>query len=135
MTEAVPSPGERCPNARRASWAPQPSYGASAMRSTALLIPALALALGACAEPGAPAASASRALLPQDPGSSSYWNGVARGLVAKYNSNALVAIRGYAVLSLAQYNAVVASEQEGPGPKPSVRAALGRASAVALAYV
>ena len=106
------------------------------MRSTLMILPALAIAMGACAESSAPPApSAARLVWPSSPGSSVYWNGVARGLVAKYNANAFVAIRGYAILSLAQYNAVVAAEREGPGPKPSVRAAVSRASAAALAYV
>jgi membrane-associated phospholipid phosphatase len=64
------------------------------------------------------------------------WNTVARSHVAANNSNALVAIRGYAIVSLAQYQAAVAAEQAaGNGPSPSVRAAIGAASVVALSYL
>jgi hypothetical protein len=103
---------------------------------------ALAVALGACSiacsDPAAPSATAAASLAPQagESGASAHWNALARGLVVKYNSNAFQAIRGYAVLSLAQYNAVVAAETaDPPGPRASVRAAVSRASAVALAYL
>lgn len=64
------------------------------------------------------------------------WNMVARSHVAANNSNALVAIRGYAIVSLAQYQAAVAAEQAaGNGPPPSVHAAIAAASVVALTYL
>jgi membrane-associated phospholipid phosphatase len=64
------------------------------------------------------------------------WNTVARAHVAANNSNALVAIRGYAIVSLAQYQAAVAAEQAaGNGPPPSVHAAIAAASVVALTYL
>lgn len=99
----------------------------------------LAVALGACGDPAAPSpadVAASRAPQAGESGASAHWNALARGLVVKYNSNAFQAMRGYAVLSLAQYNAVVAAETADlRGPRASVRAAVGRASAVALAYL
>lgn len=64
------------------------------------------------------------------------WNAVARQLVAANSSNALVAIRGYAIVSLAQYNAAIAAEQASVrGAHPSVHAAIGAASVVALSYL
>ena len=65
-----------------------------------------------------------------------YWNGVARALVAKTNSNAFQGIRGYAVVSVAQYNAAIAAEKEKDrAVHPSIRAAIGSASVVALSYL
>src|SRR5690606_28869772 len=64
------------------------------------------------------------------------WNGVARGLIAANNSSPFVAIRGLAILSVAQYNAAVAAEQSpSPGVRPSVRAAIGAASVAVLSYL
>jgi hypothetical protein len=63
------------------------------------------------------------------------WNGVARGLVAANNSSPFVAIRGFAILSVAQYNAAVAAESPSPGGRPSVRAAIGAASVTVLSYL
>jgi membrane-associated phospholipid phosphatase len=65
-----------------------------------------------------------------------YWNGVARQLVAQDRYNALQAIRAYAVVSLAQYNAAIAAEQAKEGGKhPSVHAAISAASVAALGYL
>jgi hypothetical protein len=65
-----------------------------------------------------------------------HWNGVARGLVAANASNALQAIRNYALVSVAQYNAAIAAEQgKDMGDHPSVHAAISAASVVALSYV
>jgi hypothetical protein len=114
------------------------------MRRPFLALPVLAvtlgLALSACAESPTSLTtvdqSVSFAQRGGEAGSSMYWNEVARGLVVKYNANAFQAIRGYAILSVAQYNAVVAAERDvGGGPRASVRAAVSRASAVALSYV
>lgn len=64
------------------------------------------------------------------------WNAVARSLVASNNSNALVAIRGYAIVSVAQYNAAIAAEQGNEGrTHPSIHAAIGAASVVTLTYL
>ena len=67
-----------------------------------------------------------------------YWNDAARQLVASYRFNALQAIRGYAIVSLAQYNAAIAAEKaefEGDLRRPSVHAAISAASVVALSYL
>lgn len=65
-----------------------------------------------------------------------YWNGVARQLVGSYRFNALQAIRGYAVVSVAQYNAAIAAEKgKERGRHPSVHAAISAASVVALSYL
>jgi hypothetical protein len=58
-----------------------------------------------------------------------YWNGIARGLVAKNGSSAPFAIRGYATLSVAQHNAAVGVSDRG------VPAAVSAASVVALSYL
>lgn len=64
------------------------------------------------------------------------WNEVARGLVTANASSPFVAIRGYAILSVAQYNAAVAAERAtDPGTRPSVPAAIGAASVVVLSYL
>jgi hypothetical protein len=64
------------------------------------------------------------------------WNGVARGLIAANSSSPFVAIRGLAILSVAQYNAAIAAEQSpSPGIYPSVRAAIGAASVAVLSYL
>jgi membrane-associated phospholipid phosphatase len=65
-----------------------------------------------------------------------HWNAVARNLVRVNSSNALVAIRGYAIVSVAQYNAAVAAEREKDrGTHPSVHAAISAASVVVLSYI
>jgi hypothetical protein len=65
-----------------------------------------------------------------------HWDGVARTLVASNNSNALQAIRGYATVTLAQYNAAVAAgEGETADAHPSVHAAIAAASVVTLSYL
>ena len=65
-----------------------------------------------------------------------YWNAVARELVASQRSNALQAIRGYSIVSVAQYNAAIAAEKGSePGTHPSPRAAVAAASIVALTYL
>jgi hypothetical protein len=65
-----------------------------------------------------------------------YWNAVARQLVATYRFNALQAIRGYSIVSVAQYNAVIAAENSAaPGNHPSPHAAIAAASVVALSYL
>ena len=65
-----------------------------------------------------------------------YWNGMARHLVANYRFNALLAIRGYSIVSVAQYNAAIAAEKASKhGERPSVHAAISAASVVALSYL
>jgi len=65
-----------------------------------------------------------------------YWNAVARQLVGTYRFNALQAIRGYSIVSVAQYNAAIAAEKGAEhGTHPSVHAAISAASVVALSYL
>jgi hypothetical protein len=65
-----------------------------------------------------------------------YWNGVARDMVVAHRSPAPFAIRGYAIVSVAQYNAAVTAEKEKAGKvHPSVHAAIAGASVAALSYL
>ncbi len=106
--------------------------------------PALCLALAACSDntntpvaPGAP--------IPADRGRTTessaavYWNEVARGLVIKYKFSPFQAIRGYAVVSVAQYQAALAvsgpRERGEARSDPSMRAAIGVASIMTLTYL
>jgi PAP2 superfamily len=100
---------------------------------------AIAMALVACAEPNTEPSppvdgTNNSAVNFWESGASVYWNQVARGLVVKYNFNAFQAIRGYAALSVAQYNGVVASEKATGRPASPRAAAIG-ASAVVLSYL
>lgn len=109
-------------------------------RTGTLLALTLAAALSACADQTTPltplGAVASMAPQANGPTASARWNATARSLVAKHNANAFQAVRGYAILGLAQYEAVVAAEKDvGEGPRASERAAVSRASAVVLSYL
>jgi membrane-associated phospholipid phosphatase len=65
-----------------------------------------------------------------------YWNEVARNLVAANRTTAPVALRVYAIVSVAQYNAAVTAEKGKDGSDhPSVRAAIAAASVVTLSYL
>ena len=67
-----------------------------------------------------------------------YWNDLARQLVGTYRFNALQAIRGYSIVSLAQYNAAVIAEKakiDGDLRAPSVHAAISAASVEVLKYL
>ena len=108
------------------------------------LFPAtVAIAVGACSdqpltvEPVAlPADVSANAVHFWESNAPVYWNAVARGLVAAKASNALVAIRAYATLSVAQYNAAIAAEKgKERGEHPSVHAAISAASVVALSFI
>ena len=78
---------------------------------------------------------AARAASPAEVTASAEWSAVARDLVKARQSNAFQAIRNLATLNLAQYNAVIAAEDESPGGRPlSRRAAVAAASVVALSY-
>lgn len=108
-----------------------------------LLISCAAVFVGACSEKAAtvepvvaPAAAANNAVKFWESNAPVYWNGVARQLVATYRLNALQAIRGYSIVSVAQYNAAVAAEKAAEhGTHPSVHAAISAASVVALSYL
>ena len=64
-----------------------------------------------------------------------YWNGIARGLVARFPTS-FPAIRGLALVTVAQYNAAVTAEKTGKGKsQASAHAAISAASVVALTYL
>jgi len=109
------------------------------MRYPLLGLPAIAVALLACAEPiteptAVVGGTNERAVRFWESGASVYWNQVARDLVVKYKFNAFQAIRGYAALSVAQYNGIVAAENATGRPASPRAAAIG-ASAVVLSYL
>jgi hypothetical protein len=70
-----------------------------------------------------------------DSGASVYWNSVARDLVVRYRSSPFAAIRGYALLSHAQYMSAVEAEDTKGQVKPSTAAAVASASVVVLTYL
>jgi hypothetical protein len=70
-----------------------------------------------------------------DSGASVYWNSVARDLVIKYKSSPFAAIRGYALLSHAQYMSAVEAEDMNGQVKPSTTAAVASASVTVLTYL
>ena len=104
------------------------------------VVASLALALTACADPTASERVApSRApLAAQAPAHGQLpaaveWNAVTRGLVAKNRTNTFVAFRVYALVSVAQQEALRAAEEaRSPGSVPSRRAAIAGASAAVL---
>jgi hypothetical protein len=101
----------------------------------AILLFAAACADSIPSEANPPSPVAARASAHGHVTASAEWSAVARGLVSARQSNAFQAIRNYATLNLAQYNAVVAAEHASHGGRPlSQRAAVAAASAVALAY-
>lgn len=99
-----------------------------------------ALLLAACQQPGAIEGSAG-ALAPSaakhwEAGATVAWNRIARDLVVQHKTGAAPAIRVYALLSVAQYNAVIAAEDGGSSaPRPSPAAAVAGASAAVLTYL
>ena len=65
-----------------------------------------------------------------------YWNGVANSLAVQYGKNPFEAARNFGVVSVASYNAAATAEKGGTGSDhPSVHAAIGAASVVALTYL
>jgi hypothetical protein len=68
-------------------------------------------------------------------GASVYWNSVARDLVVQYRSSPFAALRSYALVSHAQYSAIVEAQNAQGQVHPSVVAAAARASAVTLKYL
>src|SRR5687768_15662197 len=84
-------------------------------RRAARLVGALTVALfAACSEPASVAAphtaSADRAARSATPVATVSWNEAARGMVKKYNTSAPATIRLFALLTVAQYNAIVDAE-------------------------
>jgi membrane-associated phospholipid phosphatase len=99
---------------------------------------AILLFAAACADnvptEAVPSPLAARASTSAQATASAEWSAVARALAVARQSNAFQAIRNYATLNLAQYNAVVAADRESHGGRPlSRRAAVAAASVVALA--
>ena len=112
--------------------------------STPFIIRSFALAttvvVVACAEPVPvdPTPARLRAAVAETPRvtATAEWSEMARTLVRRRQSNAFQAVRNYATLNLAQYNAVIAADRGDPHRgRLSQRAAVAAASAVALAYV
>ena len=107
--------------------------------TTRALAPVAILAFAACADTipseTVPPPLAARVAAPAHLTASAEWSAVARDLVVARQSNAFQAIRNYATLNLAQYNAVVAADRESHGGRQlSRRAAVAAASVVALSY-
>ena len=109
------------------------------MQRQSLLLPAALLTLAACTEPmSAPSSGTTGADAVKfwESNAAVYWNQVAREMVAANRIGAPFAIRGYAAVSLAQYNAAIAAEKSKVGDvHPSVHAAIGAASVGALVYL
>ena len=64
------------------------------------------------------------------------WNQVARDLVLKYSTAPIPAIRVYTLVTVAQYNAIIAAEDGADGPThPSDGGAVAGASAAVLAFL
>jgi hypothetical protein len=65
-----------------------------------------------------------------------HWNELARSIVASTGASTPFAIRGYALLSIAQYEAAIAAEQTRErGTHASVHAAVSAASAAVMTYL
>ena len=107
--------------------------------AVALTVPAL---IAACqdqvtvTDPAAPSTHLAAEAAAQA-GATVTWNEVARGLVMKYNTSAPATIRMFALLTVAQYNAIVDRGEE-TRPRslhPSDRGAVAGASAAVLTYI
>jgi hypothetical protein len=99
-----------------------------------------ALLLGACrdeaATTGPAAGPAVRAVKFWEAGATVGWNRIARDMVVEHATGAAPAIRVYALVSVAQYNAVIAAEDAGSGAgRPSPAGAVAGASAAVLSYL
>ena len=108
----------------------------AAHRPLALVAAAL---LAACHDPMAavdrPNLSTGGGANPAQVGATVAWNQVARDLVAKHSTSAPASIRTFALLSVAQYNAIVtANKATGCAPHASTAGAVAGASAAALSY-
>lgn len=106
-----------------------------------LLLAALSITLVACSEAPLPTPPGDEALRAGavkfwESNAAVYWNGVARDAVITNRSPAPFAIRGYAIVSVAQYNAAIAAEKGKVGNlHPSIHAAIAAASVVTLSYL
>ena len=110
-----------------------------------LLTTALTIIGTACREPVAPTDAptplTSRSVMSRsvkfwEAGATVAWNEVARNLVVKYSTNPAAALRVFALLGVAQYNAVIGAEQGQDGSlHPSDGGAVAGASAAVLTYL
>ena len=111
------------------------SYTIRSVASVAIALFAAACEDSTPSDAVRPPLLAARAASPAEVTASAEWSAVARDLVKARQSNAFQAIRNLATLNLAQYNAVIAAEDESQGGRPlSRRAAVAAASVVALSY-
>ena len=111
------------------------SYTIRSVASVAIAVFAAACEDSTPSDVVRPPLLAARAASPAEVTASAEWSAVARDLVKARQSNAFQAIRNLATLNLAQYNAVIAAEDESQGGRPlSRRAAVAAASVVALSY-
>jgi membrane-associated phospholipid phosphatase len=98
----------------------------------------LAALLGACQEPTSIARpqieTSAQAAKFWENGATVGWNKVGQDMVVKYGTSAPATIRLFALLSVAQYNAIVAAEKATSGPV-SNRGAVAGASAAVLSYI
>lgn len=111
-------------------------------RFTLAVLAGLASVLSGCSTADSPLAvqapldGTESRVLPWESNAAAYWNEVAREMVISNRSSAPFAIRGYAIVAVAQYNAAIAAEDgKVRNEHPSVRAAIGAASVAALAYL
>ena len=123
-----------------ASHAPGASRMVARTWTRALAAAAGVLLVAACQEPAtspaSPGALALASATVQPSVATVIWNEVARDLVVRNGTGAAPAIRVYAILSVAQYNAVIAAEKASKGScHPSVQAAVAGASAEVLSYI
>jgi membrane-associated phospholipid phosphatase len=110
----------------------------SPVSSRLALTAVAALALVSCTEPpyAPPAGPLYDAVKRWESNAAVYWNEVARDQVVANRSPAPFAIRGYAIVGIAQYQAAIAAEKgKAPGTQPSVHAAIAAASVAALTYL
>jgi hypothetical protein len=86
--------------------------------------------------PGGDAVANADAVKLREANAAVYWSEVIRNMVAANRSTAAFAVRAYAIVSVAQYNAAISAEHHKvKKTQPSVRAAIGAASAVTLSYL
>ena len=109
-------------------------------RQCILLTTALATFATACREPvaafDAPTPSTNNAVKFWEAGATVAWNEVARTLVVKYSTSPIASIRVFALLTVAQYNAVIGAERARDGSlHPSDGGAVAGASAAVLTYL
>lgn len=100
----------------------------------------LAALLGACQEPSGitqPTIQASTSAVKSwESNATVAWNEVGRDMVVKYGTSAPATIRMFALLTIAQYNAIVAAEDgKEQALHPSSRGAVAGASVAVLSYI